>query len=556
MGLVCLLMAFALNAQETVTVRVLPHLLATNREPFLIGLQMGFPDGPANPLRAECLEGRALVAETNIAVEAIRDLNTGKLVYRVTNTGTQAGGVSVESASLRKGAGYTMRLRCRHMKGPSSVCFRFIWLGGDEHGATEKTIAVKGGQRVEKAFAVTPHREGAYRCGFLVEAGSTMEFSEFSLVPDDAVDGWERSAVEALQVLGPGVVRWPVASGLTNYNWYHGVGPLDVRDPPVPASHPSSALAFGTAEFVRFCRLIHAEPLIRVTVPPLGAAKTDEEKREAAVQLAADWVAYCNAPSNQPLARLRARHGHAAPLCVKRWELAAAEGAGAGEGVLAKDRHDYLAAMKAADGSVEVAVARAGSSLVEVRDGYVAEVMRRLQAGDAAERAYYADWYGLLSTLNDALSRLRGGGGPVYSPYTPEQMLYRSPYGRTQLTPRGQVTALFNGFPARAPLVSEGVPATSQSPFQVVAAWTGADPSLVVYVYNSSAETRQVRVDLTALKRRFIFWAAEQLAADLTARRTAHTVPLIRKQRAGSALSQKVLCECRPASFTRIVVKE
>jgi hypothetical protein len=53
-----------------------------------------------------------------------------------------------------------------------------------------------------------------------------------------------------------------------------------------------------------------------------------------------------------------------------------------------------------------------------------------------------------------------------------------------------------------------------------------------------------------------MFWASEQLAAEIAGRRETETVPVTRRQKAGSALAQVVVIESRPASFTRVVVKE
>jgi hypothetical protein len=39
------------------------------------------------------------------------------------------------------------------------------------------------------------------------------------------------------------------------------------------------------------------------------------------VQLAADWVEYCNGPPDTPLGKLRAQNGHAEPYHVKYWEI-------------------------------------------------------------------------------------------------------------------------------------------------------------------------------------------------------------------------------------------
>ena len=78
----------------------------------------------------------------------------------------------------------------------------------------------------------------------------------------------------------------------------------------------------------------------------------------------------------------------------------------------------------------------------------------------------------------------------------------------------------------------------------------------MVFVYNAGPAARTVKFDLTALKRRFGFWIADQLAADISARRSASSVPVNRIQKAGAALTQFFLCEFEPSSFTRVIVKE
>lgn len=543
------LLACAADAQEEpVTVRVLPQPLATNREPFRIGLQMGFPSGPSNLLSAECLAGRPVAGDTNVAVEALRDLNTGEPVFRVTNASGQAGGIAVESEALRKGVAYTVRFRCRALKGPTQLRFRFARAGDRGDGAEEKTVSAKGAVFTEKALEVRPRKEGAYRCGLRVEAGGVAEFSGLSMKPGDAVENWSGPALEALRAAGVPAVRWPAAEGLADYDWYQGVGPLETRRPPACAA---DAAGFGTVEFIAFCRQIGAEPVLRVTVPPFGKAGVDVEKTREGVQRAADWVAYCNSPTGQPLARLRARHGRAEPLGVPRWELVTPEGA-VFEGVARAYREAMCAA---APGSV-LEVGCAEAPLSEVCDRYVSEVLRRLLAAELSERDYYADWYGALSLANAALERLRSGAGTVYWPDPPERVLKAVPGERPALSERGQLVALFNRFPAQVPLATEGAPASSRSPFQAVAAWTQDPKTLVVFVYNSAPEARKVRLDLTALKRSFAFWAADQWAGDLTARRRTASLPVLLKKKVGSALPQVVLIESLPASFTRVVVKE
>jgi hypothetical protein len=183
--------------------------------------------------------------------------------------------------------------------------------------------------------------------------------------------------------------------------------------------------------------------------------------------------------------------------------------------------------------------------------------MARLDSGSESERRYYGTWFDSLAVVYAALERLRQGGGmATCTPLCPEQMLYRAPYARQMLTETGLLLALFNRFPACVPLVSEGLPTEKGSPFLVQAAWTEDDSALVVYIYNSGTEAREIQLDLTRLKRRFAFWMADQLAAEITTRRETQAVPVSRKQKAGVALKQVILYDAAPASFTRIVVKE
>jgi alpha-L-arabinofuranosidase len=77
----------------------------------------------------------------------------------------------------------------------------------------------------------------------------------------------------------------------------------------------------GTAEFLDFCRQVQAEPLMcvnfeaegdpRWSVNPLG------EARAGNAQEAAEWVDYCNNPSNAE----RISHGTREPFPIRFWQL-------------------------------------------------------------------------------------------------------------------------------------------------------------------------------------------------------------------------------------------
>jgi alpha-N-arabinofuranosidase len=128
-----------------------------------------------------------------------------------------------------------------------------------------------------------------------------------SPIPNDG--GLRADVVAALRQVRPPVLRWPGGCFADDYHWRDGIGP--------PASRPRrvniwwgediETNAFGTHEFVRFCRLIGAEPYVAGNV----GSGTPAELR--------DWVEYCNFAGDSTLARERAANGAPAPFGIRFW---------------------------------------------------------------------------------------------------------------------------------------------------------------------------------------------------------------------------------------------
>ena len=113
---------------------------------------------------------------------------------------------------------------------------------------------------------------------------------------------------ELARRLAPPILRFPGGTVMCLYHWEDAIGPMEKRirrknliwggeiDP-----------SFGTAEFVRYCREIWAEPMICVNM----ASGTPEE--------AGNWVEYCNGTGDSYYAALRRSHGYEEPFNVKYW---------------------------------------------------------------------------------------------------------------------------------------------------------------------------------------------------------------------------------------------
>jgi alpha-N-arabinofuranosidase len=142
---------------------------------------------------------------------------------------------------------------------------------------------------------------------------------EKSKVPNQY--GIRTALVEHMKRIRPTVVRWPGGCFADSYNWRDGVGPRAKRptrtnfwiNDPWMQSAPDGPEKyepnqFGTPEFMRFCKLIGAQPYLATNVRSNTARDFDE------------WVDYCNAPTGKTtLAKEREADGSAAPYRVRYW---------------------------------------------------------------------------------------------------------------------------------------------------------------------------------------------------------------------------------------------
>ena len=120
-------------------------------------------------------------------------------------------------------------------------------------------------------------------------------------------DGFRKDVTEALRELKIPIIRWPGGCFVSSYHWLDAVG--DNRQPALDkAWDVEDPNTFGTAEFVKWSRLIGAEPYICTN----AGTGTPEEM--------SDWVEYCNRDIGK-FARLRKAHGADQPFNVKYWSI-------------------------------------------------------------------------------------------------------------------------------------------------------------------------------------------------------------------------------------------
>ncbi|MFY9674766.1 MAG: alpha-L-arabinofuranosidase C-terminal domain-containing protein [Terriglobales bacterium] len=140
---------------------------------------------------------------------------------------------------------------------------------------------------------------------------------ERSKVPN--VGGIRKELIEEMRKINPPIVRFPGGCFADSYDWRDGIGPAEKRprrtnfwsssEPATaPDVHRYDPNQFGTNEFMRFCRLIGAEPYLAANLRSLPAQEFSR------------WVEYCNSPAGSTtLADERAAAGFKEPFNVRYW---------------------------------------------------------------------------------------------------------------------------------------------------------------------------------------------------------------------------------------------
>ena len=171
-----------------------------------------------------------------------------------------------------------------------------------------------------------------------LEAPGTVWIGKVSLMPEDAVEGWRADVVAAVKASKPGVIRFG-GSSLIYYDWETGVGRRERRAPFVNQPWGNTEEHdVGLAEFLRFCQLVEAEPLICVN------------SNSSSPEHIAHEIEYCNGNSTTEYGQRRAQDGYPAPFAVRYWQIGNEQSGSEYEERLP----EFVRAMKAADPTISL----------------------------------------------------------------------------------------------------------------------------------------------------------------------------------------------------------
>src|SRR5687768_17270935 len=128
--------------------------------------------------------------------------------------------------------------------------------------------------------------------------------------PLSDANGFRTDVVREVKEMGVPVVRYPGGNFVSGYNWLDGVGPKAQRPTVLERAWNSlETNQFGTNEFVDWCRLVGAEPLLGMNFGT-GSA-----------EMAVAYAEYCNLERGTKWSDLRRSHGYEKPHNVRYWCL-------------------------------------------------------------------------------------------------------------------------------------------------------------------------------------------------------------------------------------------
>jgi alpha-N-arabinofuranosidase len=123
-------------------------------------------------------------------------------------------------------------------------------------------------------------------------------------------NGFRKDVIDEVRQLGVPIIRYPGGNFVSGYNWLDGVGPKQDRPRILDKAWKTvDTNQFGTNEFMAWCKLVGAKPLMGLN---LGTGTAES---------AAALVEYCNIEKGTKWSDLRRSHGIEQPYKVEHWCL-------------------------------------------------------------------------------------------------------------------------------------------------------------------------------------------------------------------------------------------
>lgn len=178
--------------------------------------------------------------------------------------GFQTGIVQQVYLPVHRTLTYKVSLYARHLEGPDRLT---VLLRSHETGEVFAKAAITANSDTWTRYSATLTLTSgqlkplqAVDFGVAVEPEERIDVDELSLMPSDAIDGFDPDVVAMASAMNSTELRFG-GNFTSSYHWRDGIGPLDKR---VTMQNLAWGIPeyndFGTDEFLNFCKLIHAVP--------------------------------------------------------------------------------------------------------------------------------------------------------------------------------------------------------------------------------------------------------------------------------------------------------
>ncbi|MDP0495463.1 MAG: hypothetical protein Q7Q73_04565 [Verrucomicrobiota bacterium JB024] len=169
--------------------------------------------------------------------------------------------------------------------------------------------------------------------------GNNINWGEFDMVTDHETGEMDSEFMETLRPMNVTFMRYPGGCNADVFDWREAIGPISERPEQTYYNRSYTApVIYGVDEFLRMCEREGMTPIITTAFlydTPENVIADIQEKgqrkkewipgylmsAEDRIQLAADWVEYCNGSVDTPMGKLRAENGHPEPYNVIYWEV-------------------------------------------------------------------------------------------------------------------------------------------------------------------------------------------------------------------------------------------
>jgi alpha-N-arabinofuranosidase len=228
---------------------------------------------------------------------------------RIELDGSVAHGIRQAGFALVKGKKYTGHIWLRGTAG-ARVQVALVW-GEGTNGRQSVALPALSSTYKEFPFILTAGTDSDAGALEITGTGTgDVHIGAVSLMPADNTDGFRPEVIAQLKQLHSGFWRLPGGNFISDFNWYHSVGPRDKRPPDFDyAWNAMQTNDVGMDEFMTFCKLIGVEPYITVNAGFGDAHSAGEE------------VEYMNGATSTPMGAMRVRNGHPEPYHVKFWDI-------------------------------------------------------------------------------------------------------------------------------------------------------------------------------------------------------------------------------------------